>query len=419
MLRVYLSGLWNEMSEKGRKTLPWDLLRGGFEGAGNAYVGTFALLIAIRYFDCSIAMKSLIASGVAVGQGISFLYATYSHYLIRKWNVEAAIPLFLASACCLACSWVETPQVYAALCFLAAMLFMLRSPAMTAIYRENYKRTVRGQVFSFGVLVGALSSALLCYSGGKFLDLGLERFRVLYFFFGLILLGAAVAVLRIPSERKPREDLPNPFSYFTILKKDPTFVYFLATWFVFGSANLTLLPQRFEYVSQQEYGFALSPGMVALVVTVIPDLVRMLMVLPMGWLFDRMNFIVLRMVINLFFLAYFILFFHATSLGMLMISSALLGIGFAGGAISWNLWVTKFATASDTAKYMAMHTFFTGIRGVLGPYSGYWVATRYSIPAVAWFSVGFTCLSLLMMLPLVPQGAPYDYKRADTPVSEI
>ena len=51
------------MSDKGRRTLPWDLLRGTLEGAGHSCYGTFALLVAIKYFDCSDNLKSLIASG--------------------------------------------------------------------------------------------------------------------------------------------------------------------------------------------------------------------------------------------------------------------------------------------------------------------------------------------------------------------
>jgi MFS family permease len=419
MPKVYLLGLWNEMSEKGRRTLPWDLIRGGFEGAGNAFAGTFALLVAIQHFNCSDNLKSLIAAGGSVGLGVSFLYATYSHHTIRKRNIEAALPLFMAAACCLACTCVKDPTAYAVLCFLAALSFMTRAPIMTAIYRENYRRIVRGQVFGFSVLLGALSSAILAYFGGKYLDNGIERYRFLFVFFAFLVFGAAFAVLRIPCDRKPREALPNPFSYFSVLGKDPTFVYVLFTWFIFGLANLTLFPQRFEYISQERYGFSLTPGAIALVVAVIPDVTRMVMVIPMGWLFDRMNFIVLRILINCFFLAYTLLYFHASSVWLLMVSSMFLGIGFAGGAISWNLWVTKFAAPEDTAKYMAMHTFFNGVRGIIGPFAGYWIARRFSVPTTATFCAGLILVSLVMLLPLVPQGAPNDYKKEDAPVSEV
>ena len=414
MPRVYLLNLWNEMSGKGRQTLPWDLTRGGFEGAGNVFVGTFALLVAIQHFNCSDNLKSLIAAGSSSGLAISFLYATYSHYLIGRRNVEAALPLFLAAAGSFACAWVRGPVAYSILCFLVALLFMLRAPIMTAIYRENYKRTVRGQVFGFSVLLGALSSATLSYFGGRYLDHGIERYRILFVFFGFLLFGAALAVLRIPCKRQRPTKLPNPFSYFSVLGRDPTFVYVLVTWFIFGLANLTLLPQRFEYISQEKYGFSLSPGMVAIVVAVIPDLTRMVMVIPMGWLFDRVNFIVLRILINFFFLAYMVLYFHAGTVWLLVLSSAFLGVGFAGGAISWNLWVTKFATPADTAKYMAMHTFFNGVRGIVGPFAGYWIARRFSVPATATFCAGLILVSVLMLLPLVPKGAPNDRKKVVT-----
>lgn len=408
--RIYFANLWDKLTPRGRKTFQWDLVRGVCDGSGNTLHTTFALLIAIEYFQAPDGLKAMIAAGSAFGMSLAFLYATYSQCLIGRRNIEAAIPMVLSSVCIFSSAFAQTSASFAFLAFTGQVLFVAPYPLMTAIYRENYRAEVRGQMFSFGVLVSSIGGLLTVRLGGLYLDGGIERFRTLIMVIAVIILGAAFALFRIPSDPKPRQKPPNPFSYFSILKKDLAFDYILLTWTVFGFANLMMLPQRLEYITQERYGFSLGPGMAALIVGAVPELVKLLMVIPMGWLFDRMNFIVLRIVINLFFTAYMAIYFHAESIPMLFLGSILLGISFAGGTISWNLWVTKFAIPSETSKYMAMHTFFNGVRGVLAPMAGYWVASIGSIPTAGNYGIALTLFSCIMLAPLIPRGAPFDRK---------
>ncbi len=403
------------MTPVGRKTFQWDLVRGVCDGAGNTLHTTFALLIAIEFFKSSDQLKAMIASGTSVGMGVSFLYATYSHCLIGRRNIEAALPVFISAFCFFGASSARDEVSFAVLAFLGNLFFMVRFPLMTAIYRENYLRENRGQAFGFGVLVASIGSILVVRLGGLYLDGGMERFRLLFLVISAIVFCSGLAIVRIPSKKTPRKSFPNPFSYFTILGKDKAFCYVLFVWFFFGVANLMMIPQRLEYITQDRYGHSLSPGMVALIAGAIPELVKILLVIPMGWLFDRMNFIVLRIVINVFFGLYMVVYFNATTVPMLAFGSFLLGIAFAGGTISWNLWVTKFAIPSETAKYMAMHTFFNGIRGVLAPIAGYLIASSQSIPMASNYACALTVISCLMLAPLIPKGAPFDRKNGDAP----
>jgi len=396
---LYLRGLWGEMSERGRKTLPWDLLRGGCEGGGSTFVNTFALLIAIEYFHCTPAQKSLIAAGAHWGLTLSVFYATYAHALIGRRNIEAAIPMFLTAGATVLCSLARTSTLFALIAFQCGLLLGLRSPLMTALYRENYKASVRGQIFGLILIVTAGSGTLFSWLGGNYLDHGITRFPVLALVIAIVAFVGALSTLQIPSPHHPREPVPNPFSYFSALR-DLDFVYVILTWFLFGLANLALLPQRFEYMSQERYGFSLSPGTTALVIGVIPELVRVLAVLPMGRLFDKMNFITLRIVINLFLLAFQIIFFSSSTLWGLCVGAVFLGIGNAGGSVAWSLWVTRYAIPSDTAKYMAIHTFFTGLRGIFAPYFGYWLAELGSVRLAAWVSSGMIAVSCLILVYL-------------------
>jgi MFS family permease len=415
---AYFSHLWNELSSRGRKTLPWDFIRGGCEGAGSTFVGTYALLIAIEFFHCSDEQKSLIAAGASWGLALSVFYATYAHALIGKRSIEAALPMFLGGIAIGLCSVAAGPSAYTLAAFFGSMFLGLRTPLLTAIYRENYSAAVRGQVFSLIQIVAAVSGVLLTCLGGIVLNLGVDRYPYLLMLLALGTLGGMFATLQIPSEWRSRERLPNPFSYFQVLFHDLPFVTVLASWFLVGIGNLAMIPQRFEYISKEEYGFSLSPGSIALVVGIIPEVTRVIAVLPMGRLFDRMNFIHLRILINLFLLAFQVVFFTAASIWQLVLGAVLLGIGNAGGSVAWSLWVTRYALPENTAKYMAMHTFFTGVRGIVAPYAGYWIAGRSSIGAAAWISAALIVVSCAVLVWVEWKVDPDLARRADMEIPE-
>lgn len=408
----YLRQLWSELSEQGRRTLPWDLIRGGCEGAGSTFVGTFSLLIAIEYFHCSPSEKSLIAAGSHWGLGLSVFYATYAHALIGKRNIEAAIPMFFGAVCILLAALASTSLAYTMATALAAVFLGLRSPLMTALYRENYRSTVRGQIFGIILVVVAGSGVVFTALGGKYLNQGIEHYPLLIGLIALFAFFGALSTLQIPAIRLSRGAIPNPFAYFSALR-DLEFLSVIITWSLFGLANLAMMPQRFEYVSQGAYGFSLSPGLIALVNGVIPEVVRVLTVVPMGRLFDRMNFIHLRIFINLFLLGYQVVFFTSTSFLGLCLGAIMLGVGNAGGSVAWSLWVTRYATAENTARYMAVHTFFTGLRGIVAPYFGYWLASLGSIRTAAWVSSGMIAVSCGVLLLLERRSLKGDSRLSD------
>lgn len=68
-----------------------------------------------------------------------------------------------------------------------------------------------------------------------------------------------------------------------------------------GFANLAMLPLRVEYLANPKYKLELTVGMVAVLTGVVPNLARLVLSPVWGWLFDRMNFFVLRVTLNLGF----------------------------------------------------------------------------------------------------------------------
>jgi hypothetical protein len=170
----------------------------------------------------------------------------------------------------------------------------------------------------------------------------------------------------------------------------------MIVWMLMGFANLMMTPLRIEYLANPLYGLALTPQEIALLTVIIPALVRLLLSPAWGWLFDRMNFFVLRITINLAFAASILVFFTGDSWLGLVLGAVVFGIAISGGDVAWSLWVTKFAPAHLVADYMSVHTFFTGVRGVLAPLLAFQLVTRISIA-----SMGMVCTSLIVAASLI------------------
>ena len=68
------------------------------------------------------------------------------------------------------------------------------------------------------------------------------------------------------------------------------------------------------------------------------------------------------------------------------------------------MWVTKLAPANRVADYMSVHTFFTGVRGVLAPIIGFSVlASGLSIGDLSYISAGMIILSAILLIPAIRQ----------------
>lgn len=141
-----------------------------------------------------------------------------------------------------------------------------------------------------------------------------------------------------------------------------------------------------------------------MLIAIIPALVRLVLSPAWGWLFDRMNFFVLRITINLAFGASILVFFTGDSWAGLILGSIVFGIAVSGGDLAWSLWITKFAPPHLVADYMSVHTFFTGVRGVLAPLLAFQL-----IAVVSMSTMGIICSIMIVIasLMLVPEILRY------------
>jgi hypothetical protein len=191
------------------------------------------------------------------------------------------------------------------------------------------------------------------------------------------------------------------FDAFGHLKHDRQFRQILTAWMVLGLGNLLCFGIFVEFIANPDYGYGLAADQVSLITTFTPEACFLLCVFAWGVIFDRMNFFIVRIAINLFFIVAVLVFFLGGQIWTLYLGLALHGIGKAGGNVAWSLWVTKFAAAEHVAEYMSVHTFLTGCRGSAAPFIAFTVAAALSPQLVGVVGASLMIIATAMMWPLM------------------
>jgi len=418
MLKRYFAHLWNEMSATGRATFPWDLVRGGAAGAFATVLATFALAVAIKYFEATATQKSIIMASHAVGLLLSLAYAAWSPVIGRKtWR--AALPNLGAGAGLLVAALARDAWQFTAGAAFFGMCASLPAPIMTAIYRDNYRGSVRGQVIGATVVLASVVGLVVQFGCGALLDQALENYRPIFAGMAGMCVLAGAAILRMPvGTARPDDVAPNPLSNLGAIRENPAFGQVLLAWFLFGFANLSLIPQRIEYLADPRYGIELTAGQIAFLIGGTTEAVRLIVIQAWAHVFDRFNFVKLRIVLVLMILVSIVLYYNTTSLPVLFLATVLLAAAHGGGAITWALWVTKFSPPHETARYMSVHTFFTGVRGAIAPFAGYFLVEHLGIRGTAAFSCALIAVSVVILWRVRHHALRRDLAVPDTPPPE-
>ena len=171
-----------------------------------------------------------------------------------------------------------------------------------------------------------------------------------------------------------------------------------------GIGNLVAIRLWVEYLGNVKFGLNYSETRIALLTLTIPFALKLLTTFFWGRLFDRVNFYLLRVVLNMVFLAAILCVYVGDSFTWILIGVTIHGIAFGGGNIAWSLWVTKLAKPEHTSEYMSVHTFFTGIRGFAAPFIGFWLLRDFGPAALGAFSATMVLIASLVVLPEVRFG---------------
>lgn len=385
-------------------TYRYESLRAVSSGIIETASTTFLLLIAVRWFEAGPLAKGLIAAGSGLGYVLS--------PVIVSWVEAARLPvslaasrLALAAAAALALPVAlpgELLFVFTSMMAIAASGAM--SPLMTQIYQDNYPAASRGRFFSRTVMIRIVTAASFGGGGGYLLSLDISYFRALLAVFALALAFSSWCLRRVPSTPLHLSGGRHPLRAFAHLRHDRVFRTTLISWMFMGFANLMMLPLRIEYLANPEYALRLRPDTIALLTTVVPNVARLVMSPVWGWLFDRMNFFVMRMTLNLGFAIGILSFFTSDTMLGFSLAAITFGISVAGGDVAWNLWVTKVAPPQRVADYMSVHTFFTGVRGLAAPLVGFALASRWPMTTLGWLSAALIVTGSLFLIPDARRG---------------
>ena len=391
-------------SEIRDKTYKYDLRRGFFEGILSAGIQTFALFIAIRYYNAGEGLKSLIAAGPFMGMVLSLPLVHYTAGKGLSKSLCGVGPSIVTGICLIVAAWVPSLELYTLMIVIGYICRSAVLPFLTSIYSDNYPHGKRGANFSKPLLITVASSAMFGFAGSSLLEIDINYFTWVFTLLGICAFAKAWTLNSMPSKLVEDNSHDHPFGNLKYIFKDRDFGYVLLTWFIMGFANLWVLPLRVDYVASANYGIEASPIMVALIITIIPEITRLLFIPFWARLFDRMNFVILRMILNILFGAGIALFFISKNLFVIGTGSALIGLAFAGGSIAWTLWVTKYAPPGKVSAYMSVHVALTGIRGTIGPMVGYWTAGQIGVTMTGWVSCGLMVLATLMLIPEIGHG---------------
>lgn len=382
-----------------QRTFYFEMWRSGTAGIIETAGTTFLLLIAVRWFEAGSLSKALVAGAGSFGLLASPMVVSW--VTGTGWTTSRAASRILALGALSFALMAAFPVLW--LFVVCSIIGMATSsaiiPLLTQIYQENYPQARRGKMFSRTVMIRIAVAALFGKLAGDALSGHFEHFPFLLLVFAGAFGLASFSLARCPSRPIKSDGGAHPLRALRFVREDVLFRRVLISWMIMGFANLMMLPLRVEYLANSAYGWELTAGRIALLVIVVPNLARLLLSPLWGYLFDRMNFFVLRCLLNLGFALGIVSFFIGDTWAGMAVGAVIFGASNAGGEVAWSLWVTKFSPPDRVADYMSVHTFLTGIRGVLAPVTAFYLTGTVGI-SLSWLAGLATILIVLATLLL-------------------
>ncbi|MFC7337551.1 MFS transporter [Haloferula chungangensis] len=359
---------------------------------------TFAVFIAIRIFELPTWMKaSIIASGSA-GLLLSLFIVQFvrrhgysvNNMVAGLWSITT-IGFVIA-----ALSRTNGTLFFVGSC-LAYLTLASASPLMAQIYRKHFSNENRGHLFSLAALARACVGALCGWLGGLWIET--QGFPPLFSAYAIGTLLMVICVRSMAPVYLRKSNRIRWFDAFSHVRENAPFRKLLIVWMLLGLGNLIGWSLFVEYISNPRYGFDFEADKVGLITSTIPMIAFIVCVVPWGSIFDRMPFYRVRATVNLFFLAGILVYYLGGNMAGLCIGIAIHGIARAGGNIIWSLWTTRFAPADKVIEYQSVHSFLTGVRGVLAPLIAFTAANYLGPHWVAWASALLIIIATLITWP--------------------
>lgn len=384
---------------KARITFIYDLVRSLGLGILDAASNTFLVLISIRKFNASALAKALLASGTNGGQLLAPVLVSIIHKFRLKSTSIIAFLSFIGMIAYLVCFLKPTLSILVLTGIIGNAAIALPTPLMTQIYHANYPARLRGRLYALTISTRIASYAIFAYFAGKLLNQDIDNFRILLIIWAAAFGWICFAIKKIPCTILKQKSVFTLKETLKSIVSSSILFSTLSAWMLMGFANLMMQPLFVEFLANPSHGINLTTRKVAMIVAVLPNVIRLLTAPLWGALFDKINFFIMRALLNCLFGIALIIFFNSSSLLGFTIGSILYGLATAGGDILWGLWITLFVPHEKTAGYMAVHTFLTGFRGFIAPQVGFHLA---QVVPIRYLSIGAFLMILLSTLILLP-----------------
>jgi len=362
---------------------------------------TFVLLIAIRAFEPGPVYKAIIPAAVSIGLLASPLALSMASRIKLRATRFASVFWMLAAVMLWMASFSQDFQGFLVFIIISLVVYALNPTFMIFAYSSNYTSKQRGQRIGTFFVISSLVSGTFAYYAGQALDLDFSLYPWILRTIAVASFASAIFAYFVPSEQVENRHNASPLKSWSLLWDDRLFGWIILSWMCIGIANLMTIPLRVEYMARDAYGVIATNKEITITLVLIPSICRILSTRIWGYLFDHMNLLALRSILNGLFLISIVLFFVTTDLVVMAIAMGIQGIAHGGGNIAWNLWVTKIATPEKTPAYMSIHTATTGIRGLLSPFLGFFVITQFG-PVTAGIAASVLAfVSIVINLPLM------------------
>lgn len=385
-----------------RTTAVWERVRGAAQGVLEPCWQALVLIVAIRYFAADEGVKSLLAAGMGIGLTLSFF--SLPLLLRLRLRIADALALLWTGAGLLILILTVLDHYLAFLGgVIAAQILLAQGPQLiTHIYATNFAARERGRRLSLVFIIASVTGIGFSYVGGAALDADIRLYRLVFAVAAAAAFTGAYAFHRIPSQ--PLASLPATglWENFSLAWRDKVFGWLLFGWMLMGLGNLMVLPLRVEYLANPEYGINLSNTQITALLVGVVAVFRILSTTFWGIIFDRLNVVTVRVILNVVFFLSILIFFNSTQLLWMAVGSALLGIAFGGGGIMWSLFVTKIAPPDNVPAYMSLHGFYTGLRAAAAPFIGYSFLAVGGPVFAAWIAAATIAVATLIFIPLRP-----------------
>jgi MFS transporter, DHA1 family, inner membrane transport protein len=364
-----LPGLTRRIPAAIRQNFLWDAASALCVGVFNAVTWSFAPVVA-RRLGASTFLIALATAAQFAGSIGSFLAAHYLQdkrklpYMVWAWTISRGLFLVIAFA--------TTPLPFVLIVVAFWIIVALPVPGYAEVMRKIYPDAYRGRAMAYVRVVMTATMTIMTPIAGQLLDIvGYQILFPIAAIFG-ILSGLAFGRIRFPETIiSPRRPLSN---LWRVMLEDRRYLDYQIAFFVYGFGNLMVIPLFPIFLVDE---MKLSYGEVG-VLGMINAVFWMLAYVLWGRTVDRrgsfwtleVNFILTIFVPLGFFLAW--------DMKLLAIAYVFNGLTSAGIDLGWINGVMEIADRERVGDYTALHTFFVGVRGILGPFLGAWLA---SIPA--------------------------------------